>query len=172
MIVFPKQITSHFVKYTSSLSVEDFLEEIKNLLDSTTNSDTNINLEGKFINADEFELTRQWGELTINPFRKLSLPSPHSRTTIKGFVFKNELNQTQVNLVVIPNSVFQISILILLFIFLLVTYEMIAENLGNLLHFGIILVIVMISYLILGISAHLKRKLLKTIVNLFDLQKF
>ena len=113
MLKLPKQIASEFFQYTTDLPVDAFIIKLRGMLNSTTDSDTYINFQGEFTNDNEFEITRQWGEFSLNPFWPFfKIKKINALTGIRGFVFKNKYDQTQLNLVIFPNSTLKVLFLI------------------------------------------------------------
>lgn len=105
MLTFPRQITSEFYKYTSSLSMDRFINAVDDL---SNQKNSIVSLVGKFNNDNEFEMTSKW---KVGPFTYCS--SLYRPTIIKGYIFKNDNAQTQVNILVSPHSFVQLLFFVL-----------------------------------------------------------
>lgn len=163
MRIFPKQITADFFEYTSHLSVEDIRNEIETLLIKTKGFNFSINLTGKFTNQYEFKVTAKW-QIAV------SSNIPWGETNIKGFIFKNAKNQTQVNLVVRPNPLFPI-LFVLLPVFCLVSLFTLEQNRRNTDFYLSISLIIFTPIVLLVLSKFSKKRLKDRFVNYFHLEE-
>lgn len=164
MKIFPKQITADFFEYTSHLSVDDIRNKIETLLIKTKGFNFSVNLTGKFTNQYEFKITTKWQV-------GVSSNIPWSETNIKGFIFKNAKNQTQVNLLVSPNPLFPI-LFVLLPIFFLVFLFTLEQNRRNTDFYILIIPLIIFTPIVLAVlSKFSKNRLKDRFVNYFNLEE-
>jgi len=166
---FPAGITSEFFEYTTHLSLDQFKTEIQNLIKETQNLGFSVNLTGKVLNENEFYITSKWnfGPLVSGPVSYLHHSDP---TNLRIFTYQNENKETQVNLLVTPNSYYPL-LFILCPISLLILWFCTNES-GSA---GVYAIILFLAFLIpiitVIISKILKRKLKDKFVKYFDLKK-
>jgi len=110
MYLLPKELTSHFIQYTSSSA--DFRLELEKLF---TGRIEDANLSGKFITSDEFQITAKH---QFGPFPATGMF--YLPTSIKGSFHKNSDGKTQINALISPNSLYQMSFLLLPIAFLVI----------------------------------------------------
>lgn len=163
--MFPKQITSEFFKYTSSSTIDGFIAEIDTLFNHENRS---IDLTGKFDSKYEFRMTPKF---KIDPFR----PAPfrgssfYEATTIKGYVFKNDKAQTQINILVSPHSLVQLLFFLLPVFYTVIFFTIESGRKDSVFYIvtGTVFIFTLITLLLLG--KFLKKNLKDRFVKYFNL---
>ena len=163
MLKFPKQITSEFTQYTSSMSKDDLKKSMENLFSGNGN---NVNLSGKFTSESEFQIT---AESEIGPFPPYV--AIYNRNSIKGLIFKNQNGKTQINILTSPNSLFQLSFFLLPLAFLIIFLNTEDDRRDIVFYLLSITVIVAIPIIILLLSGLFKTRLMNRFEKYFRLEK-
>lgn len=119
-----------------------------------------INLTGKFISDNEFELTPRWQAINIRSYeRELSF--------LKGKIYVDELNQTKVDFSVRPNSIFVIFFFIFPIVAIFIYFSNTNEDyLLPVLIFGII-----VPLICLGIGQISRNIIRDRFIETFNLKK-
>ena len=97
---FPKQICEESFKYSSTLTVDELSNEIKQVLSRSKELNFKSNLSGILSADNSFSIFSKW---QIVPYSTLNF---HTKTTIEGQIYKISSTGTQVNITVKPNSMF------------------------------------------------------------------
>jgi len=105
MNLVPKQIWKENYSYYSTKSIEDFKNDLKELLAKTGRFwDFSTNLTGGFISENEFELTPKWQLVYFRPHGSVSY--------LNGQIISDKIG-TVIKFTVTPNWIFPFLILIL-----------------------------------------------------------
>ena len=165
MLRFPKQITSEFIEYASSSTKEEFCTQLEGLFAKTKGFNFSINLTGEFTNMYEFSVTSKW-EIGISKNFLF-----HKSTNLKGYIFTNSTNKTQINLLITPFSIFPLLFIILPIFLLFFLFIIEPGRLTTLDYIFIISLVVASPFIIMKLSSFSKYRLLNRFTNYFKLKK-
>jgi len=166
MIRFPRQISSEFFEYTYAGSIEDLRDTLEKVAARSKGFYVSPNLLVKLKPGNEFTVINKFelGTFQRTPF--------DTSTSLKGYYFKNDLNSTQVNLLVTPHSMFPLLFLLLPVFFILTLFGDFTDS-QKFPGFYPIIILAMLTALVglVFLSAFSKRRLLERFVNYMQLTK-
>ena len=160
---FPKQICEESFKYSSTLTVGELANEIKQVLSHSKELNFKSNLAGDLSTDNSFSISPKW---QIVPYTTLNL---YTKTTMEGQIYKTNIVSTQVNITVKPNSMFPTLFLILPLFY--ITFFLALDDSQRDFEFYLLFIalIILTPTIILFLSAQAKTRLKDTFTRQFNL---
>lgn len=167
MIKFPRQISSESFEFASTDSLTEFSDKLEDLASKSTTFIRYPNLFVKLLPGNEFTVTVKVGGPLNN-----ALFGFGTTVMLKGYYFKNNLNDTQVNITVAPHYLFAVLFLTLPILFMVILFINIPvrQNFSEI--YPLIFVIMIVAPAALLVTSELsKERLLKSFRNYMQLTK-
>ena len=167
MIKFPRQISSESFEFASTHSLTEFSDKLEDLASKSTTFSAYPNLFVKLLPDNEFTVTVKVGGPLNN-----ALFGFGASVMLKGYYFKNNLNDTQVNITVTPHYLFAVLFLTLPILFMVILFINIPvrQNFSEI--YPLIFVIMIVAPAALLVTSELsKERLLKSFGNYMQLTK-